>query len=69
MDTILRDPGMILELAWQHLAVAGGAVLIALLAQGKSAEAQAAFAKVDGPRAPLAKLWAVLAAGKVVNGA
>lgn len=42
---------------------------IALLAQGKSAEAQAAFAKVDGPRAPLAKLWAVLAAGKVVNGA
>lgn len=32
MDTILRDPGMILELAWQHLAVAGGAVLIALLA-------------------------------------
>lgn len=42
---------------------------IALLAQGKSAEAQAAFAKVDGPRAPLAKLWSVLAAGKVVNGA
>lgn len=42
---------------------------IALLAQGKSAEAQAAFAKVDGPRAPLAKLWAVLAAGKAVNGA
>lgn len=42
---------------------------IALLAVGKAPEAQAAFAKVDGARAPLARLWSVLAAGKVATGA
>ncbi len=37
---------------------------IAQYDQGKYAEAQATFAKVTGPRAPLAMLWAVLASLK-----
>ncbi len=37
---------------------------IAQLDQGKLAEAQATFAKVTGPRQPIAKLWAAYAASK-----
>jgi Flp pilus assembly protein TadD len=32
--------------------------------QGKAAEAQATFAKVQGPRKPMAQLWSAYAAQK-----
>ena len=37
---------------------------IAQIDQGKAAEAQATFAKVQGARAPVAKLWSAYAASK-----
>jgi hypothetical protein len=39
---------------------------MALLKLGKAAEAEAALAKVDGPRRAIAQLWTLLAKGKVV---
>ncbi|MEY4238743.1 MAG: hypothetical protein RL339_1344 [Pseudomonadota bacterium] len=39
---------------------------IALLKQGKLAEAEAAFAKVDGPRKGIAQLWSLVAKGKTI---
>lgn len=40
---------------------------IAQLGQGKTADAQASFAKVDGSLKPLARLWSILAAGKTAK--
>jgi hypothetical protein len=40
---------------------------IAQLGQGKAADAQASFAKVEGNLKPLARLWSILAAGKGVK--
>jgi Flp pilus assembly protein TadD len=37
---------------------------IAQVDQGKAAEAQATFAKVQGPRKPIAQLWSAYAASK-----
>jgi hypothetical protein len=42
---------------------------IAQLDQGKYAEAQATFARVEGPRKPLAQMWAAFAAQKGRGGA
>lgn len=42
---------------------------IAQVDQGKAAEAQATFAKVQGPRKPIADLWAAYAAQKAGGGA
>lgn len=39
---------------------------IALMGLGRNADALAAFAKVEGPRKPLAQLWSLYAQGKVV---
>mgnify|MGYP000603100544 CR=1 FL=1 len=39
---------------------------IALVKQGKMAEAEAAFAKVDGPRKGIAQLWTLIAKGKTI---
>lgn len=39
---------------------------IALVKQGKMPEAEAALAKVEGPRKPIAQLWTLVAKGKVV---
>ena len=39
---------------------------IALFKQGKVAEAEAALAKVDGPRKGIAQLWTLVAKGKIV---
>ena len=41
---------------------------IAQIDQGKAAEAQATFAKVQGPRKPIAQLWSAYAASKVAGG-
>lgn len=42
---------------------------IALVKQGKMDEAQAALAKVDGPRKGIAQLWALVAKGKTIPAA
>lgn len=42
---------------------------IALVKQGKFAEAEAALAKVDGPRKDIAKLWTMIAKGKTIPAA
>lgn len=42
---------------------------IALVKQGKMAEAEAALAKVDGPRKGIAQLWTMVAKGKTVPAA
>ena len=42
---------------------------IALVKQGKMDEAQAAFAKVDGPRKGIAQLWTLVAKGKTIPAA
>ncbi|NBW74829.1 MAG: hypothetical protein EBR34_03430 [Sphingomonadaceae bacterium] len=42
---------------------------IALIKQGKMAEAEAALAKVDGPRKGIAQLWALIAKGKTIPAA
>lgn len=39
---------------------------IALAKAGRAAEAEAALAKVEGPRKPIAQLWTLVAKGKVV---
>ena len=39
---------------------------IALIKQGKMAEAEAALAKVDGPRKGIAQLWTLVAKGKTI---
>lgn len=39
---------------------------IALVKQGKTAEAEAALAKVDGPRKGIAQLWTLIAKGKTI---
>ncbi len=39
---------------------------IALIKQGKMAEAEAALAKVDGPRKGIAQLWTLIAKGKTI---
>jgi tetratricopeptide (TPR) repeat protein len=41
---------------------------IAQLDQGKAAEAQATFAKVQGPRKPIAQLWSAYAGQKAAGG-
>jgi hypothetical protein len=41
---------------------------IAQVDQGKAAEAQATFAKVTGPRKPIADLWSIYAAQKAKGG-
>ena len=41
---------------------------IAQFDQGKYADAQATFAKVTGPRQPMAQLWALYAAQKAKGG-
>lgn len=42
---------------------------IALIKQGKLAEAEAALAKVDGPRKGIAQLWTLVAKGKTIPAA
>ena len=42
---------------------------IALVKLGRNDEAQAAFAKVDGPRKGIAQLWTLVAKGKTVPAA
>lgn len=42
---------------------------IALIKQGKVAEAEAALAKVDGPRKGIAQLWTLVAKGKTIPAA
>ena len=39
---------------------------IALVKQGKMAEAEAVLAKVDGPRRGIAQLWTLIAKGKTI---
>jgi Flp pilus assembly protein TadD len=41
---------------------------IAQFDQGKYADAQATFAKVTGPRQPMAQLWAIYSAQKAKGG-